>query len=118
MEITKVTAFPVQGAGKVVANGVVTLDEKIELKYTVLNVGKGPYISWQGGKSYEKKDGTKGWDSPIFITDASLNKEIQEQVFAKLKLPLSKSSGSSKSAGKGSETPKYDTSMSADDIPF
>jgi len=117
MEITKITAFPVQGAGKVVANGVVTLDEKVELKYTVLNVGKGPYISWQGGKSYDKKDGTKGWDSPIFITDAALNKEIQDQVFSKLKLPLGKT-GSTATASKAASTPKYDTSMSADDIPF
>lgn len=118
MEITKVTAFPVQNAGKVKANGVVTLDEKVDLKFTVLDVGKGPYLSWQGGKSYTKKDGTNGWDSPIFITDAALNTEITTQIFSKLKLPLNTKSNGAKTPAKAADAPKYDVSMSADDIPF
>lgn len=111
MKITSVTVFPAKNAVKVKANGAVTIDDALELKFIVLDGDKGPYVLWQGGKKYQKKDGTDGWDSPIFIKDKAFNDTINQTVLAKL---TSVSGGSSSRAA----APAYDASMSSDDIPF
>ena len=113
MKATKITCFPVTTAtGKVKANGVVTLEDAIELKYALMQGPKDIFISWNGGKAYKKKDGTNGWDSPIFIKDEKLNKEISESVMAKFKTLGSRTSTPSASAEQN------DSSFGADDIPF
>lgn len=112
MEITKVTAFKVDN-GKVKANGVVTLNESVELKYALMQGPKDLFISWSGGKAYTKKDGTKGWDSPIFVKDEALNQKITKEVIAKYKAVTGGSAGS----GKPSTTTGSESSFS-DDIPF
>jgi DNA-binding cell septation regulator SpoVG len=111
MKITDVKVFPVTTASKVKANGVVTFEESIELKFIVLGGPKGDFITWQGGREYTKKDGNKGWDSPIFVKDKALNDTITSTVMAKL---------AAVSGGKKAQAsaPQYDAAMSSDDIPF
>lgn len=111
MKITNVTVYPAKVAGKVKANGVVTLEESIDLKFIVMDGKTGPFISWQGGRAYDKKDGTKGWDSPIFVKDKALNDTITTQVMAKLKSV----GGAAKPAASAQSN---DASYAADDIPF
>ena len=113
MKITNVAVFPAKNAGKVKANGTLTVEDSVELKFIVLDGPKGAFLTWQGGKKYQKKDGTDGWDSPIFIKDKDLNDTITKTVLAKL---TSVSSGTGTSAR--SSAPAYDASMSSDDIPF
>jgi DNA-binding cell septation regulator SpoVG len=112
MKPTKVTCFPVNSTGKVKANGTVTLEDSIELKYALMQGPKDIFISWNGGKAYKKKDGSNGWDSPIYIKDEALNKTITEQVMAKYKSLGSKTSSPAPSAESN------DSSFGADDIPF
>lgn len=115
MKATKITCFPVNVAsGKVKANGVVTLEDAIELKYALMQGPKDIFISWNGGKSYKKKDGTNGWDSPIFIKDEALNKTISEAVMTKFKTLGTRSTDSIPSASAQSN----DASYASDDIPF
>lgn len=113
--ITELKVFPVNNTSKVKANGTVTLNGIIDLKFIVLGGPKGNFITWNGTKEYAKKDGTKGWDSPIFVTDKKFNDSLTEQVMAKL---TSVSGGSRTSGSTRSDAPSYDANMSSDDIPF
>jgi hypothetical protein len=113
--VTELKVFPVNNTSKVKANGTVTLNNIVDLKFIVLNGPKGDFITWNGTKEYAKKDGTKGWDSPIFITDKKFNDSLTEQVLAKL---TSVSGGRSASTGTRANAPTYDANMSSDDIPF
>lgn len=112
LEVSKTTCFLVNSAGKVKANGVVTLNNAIELKYALMEGPKDIFISWNGGKAYKKKDGTNGWDSPIFITDKKLNQTITNTVMDKYKSLSSRGGSASASAQTN------DASFAADDIPF
>jgi hypothetical protein len=86
MKITKVTCFPVTLAtSKAKANGTVTVEGAIDLKYVLMQGPKDLFVSWAGGRAYTKKDGTKGWDSPIYITDEATSKSINEQIISKFK---------------------------------
>lgn len=115
MKATKITCFPVKvAAGKVKANGVVTLEDTVELKYALMQGPKEIFISWNGGKAFETKDGKKGWDSPIKILDEAFNKKLTEEVLAKYS-SLTRGGGASASA---SSAPAYDDSFTSDDIPF
>lgn len=116
MKATKITCFPVNVAsGKVKANGVVTLEDAIELKYALMQGPKDIFISWNGGKSYKKKDGSNGWDSPIYIKDEALNKTISEAVMTKYRT-LGARSDSAPAASTSAQS--NDASFAADDIPF
>jgi DNA-binding cell septation regulator SpoVG len=114
--ITDLKVFPVTTASKVKANGTVTFNNAIECKFIVLGGTKGDYITWNGGKKYAKKDGTEGWDSPIFVSDKGFNDTLTQTVMAK----LAAVSGGRKTAtgGATAKAPQYDASMSSDDIPF
>ena len=115
MKVTKVTCFPVNSsAGKAKANGTVTLEDAIELKYVLMQGPKDLFVSWAGGKSYTKKDGGKGWDSPIYVKDEATNKSITEQILAKFKAV----SGGRSSQAASSSAESNDSSYAADDIPF
>ena len=113
MKVTELKVYPVKtAAGKVKANGIVTFEEAVDLKFIVMAGPKGDFISWAGGKAYKKKDGTNGWDSPIFIKDKSLNDDLTGQILAKLK---AYSSGNNNNASIGQTN---DASFASDDIPF
>jgi DNA-binding cell septation regulator SpoVG len=107
----EVTCFPVTTASKVKANGVLTVDKAIKLKYILMQGPTDLFVSWAGGKAYKKKDGTNGWDSPIFIEDKATEKSITEMILNKYK---------SVSGGKVSSpaAQSNDASFAADDIPF
>ena len=110
MNVTKVTCFPVNSAaGKAKANGTVTLEDSIELKYVLMQGPKDLFVSWAGGKQYTKKDGSKGWDSPIYIKDESTSRKITDQILDKFKSVGSKPSKPQAAAG---------SSYESDDIPF
>lgn len=114
MKVTKVTCFPISAAsGKAKANGTVTLEDAIELKYVLMQGPKDLFVSWAGGKSYTKKDGGKGWDSPIYVKDESTNKTITEQIMSKYK---SVSGGAKSSYNQEPSSSSYD--QSSDEIPF
>ena len=115
MEITKATCFPVNAGGKVKANGTVTISNAIDLKYTIMQGPKDIFISWNGGKAYKKKDGTNGWDSPIYISDEALNRKINETVMTKYKSVSSKGSDAPKASSNSFDN---DSSFAVDDIPF
>lgn len=111
MNVTKVTCFPVNSAaGKAKANGTVTLEDVIELKYVLMQGPKDLFVSWAGGKQYTKKDGSKGWDSPIYIKDESTSKKITEQILTKFKSVGNKSSQQPSASAASSHD--------SDDIPF
>lgn len=116
MEITTVTSFAVN-KGKVKANGKVILDDAIELKYVLMQGPQDMFVSWAGGKSYTKKDGTKGWDSPIFIKDKAFNDTITEKVIGKYK-SLNGGGNSGAQASSGDYSVETDASFASDDIPF
>lgn len=116
MKITKVTCFPVAAAtGKAKANGTVTVDDVLDLKYVLMDGSTGLFVSWAGGKKYTKKDGTPGWDSPIYIKDQATLKTITEQVVTKFK---SVQGGTRATAGASASAQSNDASYAADDIPF
>jgi hypothetical protein len=116
MKVTKVTCFPISAAsGKAKANGTVTLEDAIELKYVLMQGPKDLFVSWAGGKSYTKKDGAKGWDSPIYVKDEATNKTITEQIMSKYKSVGTGLKGSSQKQDSSSSS-SYD--QSSDDIPF
>ena len=113
MKITKVTCFATKSDSKVKASGVVTIDDAVDLKYLLMQGPKELFVSWAGGKAYDKKDGGKGWDSPIYVTDKALNDEITKAVLAK-----HKSVGSARSGASASAEGTPDSSFASDDIPF
>ena len=114
MKISKVTCFPVNGASlKVKANGVVEFEEALELKYILMQGPQDLFVSWSGGKAYTKKDGTKGWDSPIFIKDKATQELITKEIVSKYKSVSGGKGGASSSAAEYN-----DASYAADDIPF
>lgn len=110
MKITKVTCFPVTSStSKAKANGTVTIEGAIDLKYVLMQGPKDLFVSWAGGKAYTKKDGTKAWDSPIYVTDEATSKSINEQIISKFK-----SVSTAKPSQASSSTPQEDF----DDMPF
>jgi DNA-binding cell septation regulator SpoVG len=118
INVTKVTSFPVTGTKSLKAKGVVTLNDMVELKYLVIEGGKGPFVSWEGTTTYDKKDGSgKGYNSPVFVKDKSLNETITKAVLEKYK------NGGQRTTGTTTTTPAVDAysndaSFAADDIPF
>ena len=126
MEVTNVSVYPVNGASKLKANGSLTLSNAVELKFVIIEGPKGPFVSWKGTTSYDKKDGSgKGYDSPIFIKDAELNKSVSEAVMAKYKsVGAGGASRPAASAGRGQQssrggyTPSAQADFTGDEIPF
>lgn len=120
INVTKVTSFPVVGTKSLKAKGVVTLNDVLELKYLVIEGGKGPFVSWEGTTQYDKKDGSgKGYNSPVFVKDKDLNESITKAVLEKYKNGANRTAGATAS----SNTPAVDaysndSSFAADDIPF
>ncbi|MDD3412557.1 MAG: hypothetical protein PHY47_01010 [Lachnospiraceae bacterium] len=113
LTVTNVTSFPVTNAKSLKAKGVVTLNNVLELKYLVMEGSKGPFVTWEGTSTYDKKDGSgKGYNSPIFFTDKAMNQEVQKQVLAKYK------GGNARPATEQTSSYTNDSSFAADDIPF
>lgn len=117
MRVTSVAVFPVNSekAKTLKANGVVTLEDSIELKCLVIEGSKGPFVTWKGSEKYNKNDGSTGYSHAIFVKDKELNQSIQKAVLDKLSAV---SGGGGAQAQTASSTPAVDSSFTADDIPF
>lgn len=117
MRVTSVAVFPVNSekAKTLKANGVVVLEDAIELKCLVIEGSKGPFVTWKGSEKYTKNDSTTGYSHAIFVKDKDLNKTIQEAVLNKL---AAVSGGAGASAQAAPTSPAVDSSFTADDIPF
>jgi DNA-binding cell septation regulator SpoVG len=116
LKVTSVTSFPVTGAAKLKAKGKVVLNEVIELKYLIIDGNKGPFVSWEGTTTYDKKDGTgKGYNSPIFIKDKDLNDTVNKAIMDKFK---GGASAPRTGNAQASSSPAVDSTFATDDIPF
>lgn len=102
MKVTSISMKPINGQ-KLKASGNIELDKEVSLSYLVVEGSKGPFVSWKGTEQYDKADGTKGYSSPIFIKNESLNKEIQSTILDKYKVEVSAktSTGSTTHGGNG-----------------
>lgn len=127
MKVTNVNVFPVNGTSKLKANGSVTISDMLDLKFVIVEGPKGPFVSWKGTTSYDKKDGSgKGWDSPIYIKDEALNKEVTTAVMAKYKSVGTGARTTNQSTGRASGgraaqasyTPAVNDDFMDDSIPF
>lgn len=107
LKVTNVTAFPSKGGiGKF--NGVVTLNDALELKYSILNMGKGDFIVFKGSEKYQNKEGKTAYSHAIYFKDEETDKRVKEAILAK--------TGSSKKEDERS-SPIVDD-FTSDDIPF
>ena len=89
MKVTSVFMRPVTTGNVLKASGNVELDKSLSLSFLVLEGKKGPFISWKGTESYDKKDGSgKGYSSPIFIKDEDLKKHVDSEILNKYKLEV------------------------------
>lgn len=114
MNVTNVTLFPIQTqkVTNLKAKGVLTLEDSLDLKYLVVSGSKGPFVTWQGTEKYTKKDGTTGYNSPIFVT----NKDLKSTIDAKVLEKYNATGGTP--APQANSAPAADGNFTADDIPF
>ena len=119
MKVTSVEVYKLSNpALKIKANGKVQLDGCLTLAFTIIDIGKGPFISWKGTEEYtDKQTGKKKYASPIMFggkkdEDNTLGKELEKTVTTEI-LNAYKSNGQRPSKG-GSEGPSF----TGDEIPF
>ncbi len=113
MNVSKVTIYPLQNPKVVQANGVVTLNDLLDLKFAIMKGQKGCFVSWKGTERYTKKDGSTGYASPIYIKDEAKDKEVKAAIINKFN-----GLGGAPSAAQEPTAPVADSTFTSDDIPF
>lgn len=121
MEVTNIVVYPLKNPGKVIqANGTVTLNNVLDLKFTVMKGVNGFFVGWKGTEQYDKKDGSgKGYASPIYFkndegsTKSKLGDQVKADIINKFNNFAPSAQGPADAA-----TPVVDTSFTSDDIPF
>lgn len=110
MNVTSIYLKPVNAGRTLKASGNIELDKVLSLSFLVLEGVKGPFVSWKGTESYDKKDGSgKGYSSPIFIKDETLKKEVDDAILNKYKLEVSNT---------GNQSANTDSNPLSDQVPF
>ena len=102
MNITKIEFYKGNN-GKIKANGVVTFENFLRIKFTIITGKNGDFLTWKGTE--------KGTDGKFYSPITFVNKEDSDKVTKQIldKLLAESHSGSSKPAT---------SNFSSDDIPF
>jgi hypothetical protein len=84
MKVTSVEVYKLSNpALKIKANGKVQLDGCLSLAFTIIDIGKGPFISWKGTEEYtDKQTGKKKYASPIMFVDKDLEKTVTNEIIS------------------------------------
>ena len=109
MKVTSVEVFKLNNpALKIKANGKVLIDGTLKLAFTIIDIGKGPFISWKGTEEYtDKQTGKKKYASPIIFENKDFEKEVTTEII-----------NSYKSNGQRPTTKSDGPTLTGDEIPF
>lgn len=86
LNVTNIDIRPIMGQKTLRASGKVEINKGLLLSFVIMDSKNGPFVSWEGTKQYDKKDGTKGYSSPIFIRDEEKRNAITNEIVNKYKL--------------------------------
>ena len=105
MKVTAVSIKPITTAKVLKAAGKCEIDGELSLAFTVLDAGKGPFISWKGTEQYKKADNTTGYSSPIFFKNKETNEYVQKEVINKYTLECGGAAGNAGGNGLSDDVP-------------
>lgn len=82
MNIGQIRVWPTDKHPKVAANGIVTLDEVMNVKFTVFKGPKGLFVGFPGkyGEKVDPKTGKKPWYSDVQVTDENFREELSKAI--------------------------------------
>jgi DNA-binding cell septation regulator SpoVG len=95
--ISDVEVRLVNSTGNLKASGKFVLAGAVEIKFTLVDAGKGLFVSLPR-RSYER-DGQTKWVNEVFITDKSLLQDLTEQAVASYNNLISRPDSPSTSEG-------------------
>lgn len=76
MKVTNVKVYPIKDPkNSLIAGLSITFDDAMDMKCTLFNGVKGPFVNFPPGTTYEK-DGKTVYPKNVFITDETLLAEV------------------------------------------
>jgi len=81
MEITDIKLFHTKPGSKIKANGFLTFDKALKVKFMLMEGTNGLFVTYPAEK-YTAKDGTEKWSKFVEVFDKELTASVNQSVMA------------------------------------
>lgn len=81
MNISKISIYPINSESKVKANGSISFDDLLVIKFTIIDTANGLMVMYPSHK-YQDKDGTDKWSNDVYIIDKDTRDDIANEILS------------------------------------